>query len=104
MAEMDDIIASGPEARVLVEVPLLYEVGWEDLFDTIVVVHADYDTCMKRLMARDSITRAEAVRTLESQMDLSEKVMRADHVVNNSGVLPETDNQLKHLAALLTGN
>ncbi len=104
VAEMDHIIESDPSSRVLVEVPLLYEVQWENLFDTVIVVYADYETCINRLMQRDGVARDEAIKELQSQLPLSEKVMQADHVVDNSGMLPETNEQVKHLADLLKNN
>jgi dephospho-CoA kinase len=99
--QMDNILASGSKAQVLVEVPLLYEVGWEDLFDRVVVVYADYETCLQRLMARDGIERPRAVQELQSQWPLSDKVLKADHVIDNSGMLSETNSQVEHLAGLL---
>jgi len=101
MAQMERIIASESEARVLVEVPLLYEVGWENLFDTVVVVYADYGTCLSRLMDRDGIDEITAAREMESQLPLADKVMKADHVIDNCGTLPDTAKQAKHLAELL---
>ena len=95
------IIASDPDSRVLVEVPLLYEVGWEYLFDTIVVVYADRETCLHRLMLRDGVERAAADRELQSQLPLSEKVLKADHVIDNSGLLQDTMGQVNHLAELM---
>lgn len=101
MARMEDIVGSEENSRVLAEVPLLYEVGWENLFDTVVVVYADYETCLNRLVERDGIERSTASKELESQMDLSEKVLCADHVIDNSGMLADTGNQVEHLADLL---
>lgn len=101
MAQMDHILASDGKARVLVEVPLLYEVQWENLFDTVVVVYADYETCLQRLMERDGVERSTAIKELESQLPLPEKVMKADHVIDNSGMLPDTNKQVEHLADLL---
>jgi dephospho-CoA kinase len=101
---MDHIIESDTHSKVLVEVPLLYEVQWENLFDTVVVVYADYETCLNRLMKRDGVARSEAIRELESQLPLSEKVMKADHVIDNSGMLPDTNNQVEHLVDLLSRN
>ena len=98
---MARILADDPGSRVLVEVPLLYEVGWENLFDTVVVVYADYATCISRLMERDGADRTTAARELESQLPLSEKARRGDHVIDNSGMLPETERQVEQLAALL---
>jgi len=104
MAQMDHILASDGKARVLVEVPLLYEVQWENLFDTVVVVYADYETCLQRLMERDGVERSTAIKELESQLPLPEKVMKADHVIDNSGMLPDTNKQVEHLADLLSGS
>jgi dephospho-CoA kinase len=102
--QMDHIIESEADSMVLVEVPLLYEVQWENLFDTIVVVYADYETCLNRLVERDGIKRSAAIKELGSQLDLAEKVSKADYVVNNSGMLSETDEQVEHLAKLLKNN
>jgi dephospho-CoA kinase len=102
--QMDHIIESGANSRVLVEVPLLYEVQWENLFDAVVVVYADYETCLTRLMERDGIERSAATKELESQLNLAEKVIKADYVVDNSGRLSDTGNQVAHLAELLKNN
>ena len=104
MAQMDHIIGIHGNSRVLVEVPLLYEVRWENLFDTVVVVYADYETCRNRLMERDGVERSTADKELQSQLDLSVKAMKADHVIDNCGRLPDTYNQVEHLADLLSRN
>jgi len=104
MAQMDQILAASNNAKVVVEVPLLYEVHWENLFDTVVVVYADYERCLSRLMERDGVERQEAIKELESQLLLSVKVMKADHVVDNSGMVPDTNNQVAILAHLLKNN
>ena len=104
ISEMDHIVANDDNSRVLVEVPLLYEVQWENLFDTVVVVYADYETCLKRLMERDGVERSTASKELESQLPLSEKATRADHVIDNSSMLSDTNKQVQHLAELLKNN
>ena len=101
VSRMSRIIGSGPDLQILVEVPLLYEVHWEKLFDAIVVVYADNETCLKRLMARDQVERVVAEKELESQMPLAEKVMKADHVIDNSGHLPDTTIQVEQLVEIL---
>jgi dephospho-CoA kinase len=104
IAQMDRILGSTPDIRVLVEVPLLFEVKWENLFDAIIVVFADYEKCLHRLMNRDGIEMAAAIKELESQLSLREKVMRADHVIDNSGSISDTSNQVHHLAVHLKNN
>ena len=104
IAKMDHIIDSDGNSLVVVEVPLLYEAQWENIFDTVVVVYADYETCLNRLMERDGVERSAAIKELESQLPLPEKVMKADHVVDNSSMLPDIKNQVEHLADLLKNN
>jgi dephospho-CoA kinase len=102
IAQMDRIVASDGNSRMLVEVPLLYEIQWENLFDAVVVVYADYETCLTRLMNRDSVERSVAVKELESQLSLSDKVVKADYVIDNSGMIPDTNKQVEHLSDLLS--
>jgi dephospho-CoA kinase len=101
LSRMNRIVESGSGLQVVVEVPLLYEVHWEDIFDTVIVVNADHETCLKRLMDRDGLDKASAVKEFQSQWPLTEKVMKADHVIDNSGLLQDTNSQVKHLAELL---
>ena len=101
LSRMNQIIGADSGLKVVVEVPLLYEVHWEDIFDTVVVVYADYETCLKRLVSRDGIEKAAADKELQSQWPLAEKAMKADHVIDNSGLLQYTKSQVEHLAELL---
>ncbi len=86
---------------VFIEAPLLFEACWEKDFDKIIVVFADYDRCLERLRKRDGITVQEARMALAAQWPLADKVMRADHVVDNSGSWADTCLQLHHLTGLL---
>ena len=81
----------------VVEVPLLYEKGWQDDFDCTVVVYASEEVCVTRVMQRDSVTRADAVTAIASQIPLEQKIELADYVVNNSASFAETIEQLEHL-------
>jgi dephospho-CoA kinase len=85
---------------VLVDVPLLFEAGWEESFDRLVVVYACAATCCRRVAGRDRITPVEAGQAMHAQFPMEEKVMRADHVVNNSGNWTSTVLEIRHLASL----
>lgn len=93
--------SSGKQARFVVEVPLLYEAHWEHDFSQIVVAYADEKTCLRRLMLRDRISEAEAVKAMEAQMPLADKALLADYVIDNSGPWPDTCLQVEHLRNLL---
>ncbi len=81
----------------VVEIPLLYEKGWQDDFDCTVVVYASGEICINRVMQRDLVTRSAAMAAIDSQMPLKQKVVLADYVVNNSASFAETIDQLEHL-------
>ena len=70
---------------VLIEVPLLFELGLEGQFDVVVVVSTDFELRVKRLMDRDSISREEAENLLNVQMPNKDKVERAEFVLTNEG-------------------
>ena len=88
----------------LVEVPLLFEAGWEDDFDEIVVVFAEREKCIQRVLERDTISKTDAEAMLRSQLPLEKKILHADHVVDNSGLWSDTCVQLIHLEDLLWNN
>jgi dephospho-CoA kinase len=87
----------------LVEVPLLFEANWQDMFDGIIVVFASEKKCIERIMSRDGVSAEEATVSLESQWSLTQKAELADHVVDNSGSWSDTELQLVHLGNLLWG-
>ena len=104
LSQMEALLQQPDCIRVIVEVPLLYEVHWEDMFDMVIVVYADYETCLQRLVSRDKVQEEQARKAIESQMGMSEKAARADHVIDNSGSMLDTQNQIKQFALLLQNN
>ena len=68
---------------VVIEVPLLFELGMKEKFDWVIVVSADKELRIKRLMERDQISRDAAEKLLNVQMPDEEKIGRADDVVWN---------------------
>jgi len=85
----------------VVEVPLLFEAGWQADFDQVVVVLADEKQALERLQKRDGVSRAEAEAAISAQMPLSEKIARADFVIDNRGSLAETARQVSEFIVLL---
>ncbi|PKN46393.1 MAG: dephospho-CoA kinase, partial [Deltaproteobacteria bacterium HGW-Deltaproteobacteria-16] len=99
--ERESGYTSGKQTRFVVEVPLLYEAGWEHDFSQVVVAYADEKTCLRRLMLRDRISEAAAVKAMETQMPLADKALLADYVIDNNGPWPDTCLQVEHLRNLL---
>ena len=67
------------------DVPLLFEKKMQGLFDQIIVVTSTPELQLSRLMARNHLTEAEAVKRISAQLPLAEKIAGADHVIENSG-------------------
>ncbi|WP_028318324.1 dephospho-CoA kinase [Desulfobulbus elongatus] len=70
---------------VLAEIPLLYEAGWRDEVDEVLVVYARRGARCCRIMQRDGVTRREAAQAIAAQMSLEEKAARAELMIDNSG-------------------
>ena len=75
------------EQFVLVEVPLLFELGLQDRFDMVVLVSAERELRIQRLMKRDQVSRYDAENLLDVQMPDNEKNKGADVVIKNDGTL-----------------
>ena len=82
---------------IVVEIPLLFETGWQDDFDCSLLVYANDELCVKRIMQRDQVTELSAHLSLNAQMPISEKVLLADQLVDNSATFAETVDQLEYL-------
>lgn len=83
------------------EAALVFESGFAPFFDRIVVVTCREDVRLARLMARDGIERDAALRKIAAQMPQTEKVGRADYVIDTSGTLAETVEQTERVYAML---
>lgn len=69
---------------VLVEIPLLYEAGWQEEVGAVLVVYARRGARCCRIMRRDGVSRREAARAIAAQMSLEDKVDRAEYLIDNS--------------------
>lgn len=79
---------------VVVDVPLLYETGWDKTVDVVVVVYVKRDLQEQRLVARNGLTPDEAAARLNSQLSIEEKKNRAHILIDNSGSIDETRSRL----------
>jgi dephospho-CoA kinase len=81
----------------VVDVPLLYETGWERYCDLVIVVFVPSNTQEERLMTRDGISREEAAARIGAQMPIQKKKEMADRIVDNTGDLAHTHAQVERL-------
>jgi len=99
--EMDrrtrEIGQKDPEAIVVIDAPLLVELGNHREVDKLIVVTSTQTQQMERLKERDGINSEEALRILSSQMPVEEKAKLADYVIRNEGSLEETKESVKEV-------
>lgn len=94
-------VAKQRQRVLLAEVPLLFEKGWQGDFDWTILVYADEETCVRRVMLRDLVSEKDARLALASQMPLREKIRLADSVIDNSSFFTETLQQLNQLSQVI---
>lgn len=87
----------GNEPLIIVDAPLLFESGGLSYCDRSLLIAVPEKIQVKRLMARNHLTEAEALKRINSQMPLAQKQKLADYVVTNTGTIKELENKLNEL-------
>jgi len=78
----------------IADIPLLFETGHNHDFDEVVVAACDPHEQLRRVMARDHLSDAEARARLAAQLPIEEKVKRASRVIWTDRGFAETDRQV----------
>lgn len=78
---------------------LLIEAGAADRVDEVWVVYVDRETQVRRVMARDGLSRLEAEQRLAAQMPMEEKAARGQVVVDNNGTPEELERRVEEIWA-----
>lgn len=97
--QVHTIKSADENALVVVNVPLLIEVGWHEWCDVVILVTLPYNLQIERLMKRNNLSQQEAEERISTQMPLEEKEEYADYIIDNSSTKDNTRRQtLKVLA------
>ena len=80
---------------VVLDVPLLFESGWNGQVDEIWTVYVPREIQEVRLQRRDGYTESEIADRLASQWPINEKAKRADVVIDNTGLPESTRRQVE---------
>jgi dephospho-CoA kinase len=78
----------------MIEVPLLFERGYEDRFDRTITIYTKEEVALNRL-EKDGVNREEAILRLKAQLPIEEKIKRAHYVIDNNGTPEETMVQVE---------
>ena len=82
------------ERFVFLDIALLFEAGFEDLVEKIIVVHVDEKIQLARLMSRNALSKEQAMFRIESQMSSKDKSILGNYVIDNGGTKEETYKQI----------
>ena len=93
-ARRDRLVAEARErgdAVIVVDIPLLFEVGDPDAFDMVVLVDAPTDERRRRLVEERGLPADDAERLIAAQLPAEGKRERADLVIDNDGTLDQLE-------------
>jgi dephospho-CoA kinase len=100
---MEDIGQRDPNAIAIVEAALILESGTAGRFDHLIVVTCHPEQRVLRFARRLGISedaaRAEVTRRMAAQIPDEEKIKAADFVIDNSGSLDATKQQVQQVFA-----
>lgn len=99
-----DAAAADPRAVVVYDVPLLVEASVANDFDLVVVVEAGESERIRRMVEDRGMAREEAERRLRSQAGDGARRAVADVVIDNSGSVSDTLEQVDALWRRVSGS
>ena len=77
--------------------PLLIDNGLHTGMDLVIVVHADEDIRIRRLMRHRGLDEADIRRRIASQIDEATRLQAADIILDNNGTEAHLRNQVAKL-------
>jgi dephospho-CoA kinase len=107
LGELERQAALAPGPYQIFVIPLLVEGGLQRVVDRVLVVDCPEQEQVRRLVARDGVSREDALRMLEAQAPRERRLAAADDVIDNGGAaadLParvaELDRRYRELAQI----
>jgi dephospho-CoA kinase len=88
-----------PDAIIVLDAALLIETGYHKKMDKLVLVYAEEEQQMSRLIERDRFTREQALARIRSQLPLHEKRRYADYIIENTGSRDAAERRAREVFA-----
>ena len=80
---------------VLKEAAIIFEINQQDQYDKIILVTADRDIRIKRVVERDGIAVADVEKIISKQISDNEKIKMADYIIVNHDLNESKSQALK---------
>lgn len=102
--EILKIFSESQDKCVFVSIPLLFETGFDKLFDKIIFVQCDDTLRLERLMKRNNFTEEQALKRMNAQMPQDEKINKSDFVIHNNSTKEELAEQVNEFLKKILKN
>ncbi|MGB2016521.1 MAG: dephospho-CoA kinase [Candidatus Puniceispirillum sp.] len=79
---------------VVLDIPLLFETGGDEICDYVIVTNAPADVIRQRALSRAGMTAEKLAGILQNQMPAADKIARADIVLDTDLPIANTKSQL----------
>ena len=86
---------------IVIDMPLLIESKYCDRVDHVLLIYASPKHQIKRLMARDGMTEAEAILRVNSQMSIDQKKKYAGTIIYNEREVKDLHHEIKRFIEAL---
>lgn len=101
LVAFQEIVDTSTRDHLFFEVPLLFEAGLQDCFDYLVLIFAEAETRIKRLMKRDHTTRDKILARMRNQIDDTQKIPLCDLVLENNLSTARFERQCEQFLTLI---
>lgn len=81
----------------IVDAALLIEAKFNEIVDLVILIYVDQKTQIERLIKRDNISKEDALKIINSQMKLEDKIKFADYIVDNTKDIEYTTKQVNNI-------
>ncbi len=79
------------------EVPLLFEGGYESLFDRVIVVTRPETERIKSVMQRDNLSESDVTARLKNQINYKNKGLSEYYVIHNDGKIDDLKSKITNI-------
>ncbi|MEE9444252.1 MAG: dephospho-CoA kinase [Cocleimonas sp.] len=86
-----------PIPYVVVDIPLLVEKNYQDIFDDIIVVDCSIEQQIARVIHRDQLDKKTINNIIDLQADREERIKIANHILDNSKTIQYLIQQVNNL-------
>jgi dephospho-CoA kinase len=100
LSDLKKIADEGKYNFVIVEAALIFESGFDKELDYVLVVDADDEIKIKRIMERDKFSKEEVLKRMRAQLDSKIKKELADMVIINDGDIDELRKKVSFFYSL----